>query len=172
MRLQPQREPALGDAARLTGTGPQLAYELEAAGVPDWWNPVTIGIVEMSQGVSLGALQFVVGRTDFAKGAGPLPLLTFALDLRALLTALQPEDHARLLLGSAPAAHFVRIGDVVRITGGVDERTEMFAHDEGLEAARAFLGGLARDLLGRYPTLLENAELARLTTSVRSDAGR
>lgn len=159
-------EPALSAPLTVERSELELDFTMPGVELPQEADLSALSVMRLGRMLSRGRLAFRIGSHDFAAGAGELCLLSFALDLRALLTGLRPEDHERLHFGESPRGlHLIRIGETVRIAGGGDEGSEMVLYTEAVSAARAFVGRIARELLGRHPSLLHHKELARLTVA-------
>ncbi len=162
------REPALTVPQPREETPLRIQGEMDAAGLPDGVDAAALSIREIGRLLTQGRLRFLLGRHDLAAETGLIPLLGFALELRALLHDLRPEDHARLPLDTNGAGlHFIRISDTVRIAGGKDGRSGMVLYPDAAQVARGFLGSVSRELLSRHPELLANEELASLTVGSR-----
>lgn len=119
----------------------------------------------------LGDVVFEVGDADFSARWGWIPVLDFAMSLRAVAGNLIDQagrTDTFEFTESDAEIRFRREGPIVEIeTSYVPVRAQVSPSDLSVQTER-FLSRVIRDLNGRYPALAENAVIADLTRKLAS----
>jgi hypothetical protein len=119
----------------------------------------------------LGDAVFVVDGADFSARWGWVPVLDFALGLRAIAGGLVSEAEELFEFTESDAAiEFRRQGDTVRIEADYASAAAEVRHVEFSLQAEQFVARVVADLTGRYPDLASNPFVVALSRGLTTPA--
>jgi hypothetical protein len=125
--------------------------------------------MELRYDCFLGDISFEINGTDFSARWGWVPVLDFALALRAITSALAESDHETFEFTESDATiEFTKRNGKIRLEAGyADASADVDYAELSLEAER-FAARLLRELGEEHPGLRENPLIEELSRSLSS----
>lgn len=112
----------------------------------------------------LGDVVFVVDGADFSAPWGWVPVLDFALSVRAIAGALVKEDHEKFEFSESDATiEFSRHDGVVRLKANYAPATAELPYVELSLQAERFLVRVVEEFVREHPELRDNAFMTALS---------